>query len=157
MSLDSRVTSMNGAIIVELGADTVQALADEIADRLDTRLGRPARSQVNDESDGDHVLRSRPLTTKDVAAMLGRSAAWVRQHRHELGAITISQGPRPRLMFDPATVADRLTSRSESERSQAAQQPVATGLKRRRPRRTSGTNAELLPFRGSERLREDRA
>lgn len=92
-------------------------------------------------------------TTGRVAAELGRSAEWVRDHRVELGVVTTS-GRRPRLMFEAAAVRAWATAREGArgtgERSQATESPPT--LSPRRSRRASmGTAADLLPIRGESR------
>lgn len=91
----------------------------------------------------------RMWSTARVAAELGRSAEWVRDHRGELGVVTLT-GDRPRLLFDPARVCAWATAREVSERSQAAERPQ-TRPARRSGRASSGTGADLLPIRGGSR------
>jgi hypothetical protein len=45
------------------------------------------------------------LTARDVAALLNVDRSWVYAHARDLGAIHLGDGPRPRLRFDPTTVA----------------------------------------------------
>ena len=127
-------------VVVELDRRSIDALADAIAQRLRV------------ESD---PVPTRLLTTHEVAAQLGRTAAWVRQHRSELGAITIGDGVRPRLLFNPEEVAKRVAARSESERPQKPESLATARQTPCRPKRRSGTTTQLLPFPGSERLPED--
>ena len=74
----------------------------------------------------------------------------VRQHRHDLGAIVVGDGPRPRILFDPDQAAKSLTSRSVGERSQKPQSPVKSGQTANGRSIRSGRDVELLPFPGSE-------
>ena len=58
-------------------------------------------------------LLSRPepgplLTARDVAERFNVDRNWVYAHAVELGVIRIGTGPRPRLRFDAAVVAQRL-------------------------------------------------
>lgn len=77
-------------------------------------------------------------TTSRVAAELGRSAEWVRDHRDELGVVTTS-GARPCLMFDRAVVCAWATAREPP--TDVAPQP--TPQVRRRASRTT-SNVPLL-------------
>ena len=120
-------------VVVELDRRSIDALADAIAHRL--------------RAESDPVPR-RLLTTHEVAAQLGRTAAWVRQHRRELGAITIGDGVRPRLLFDPEEVAKRVAARSESESPEKPESPAVVGRTQGGPKRRSGTDVQLLPFPG---------
>lgn len=70
---------------------SLQALAQEVA-RL---LG------ADTEPDG-------LLTARQVAARFNVDRGWVYAHADELGVIHLGNGPRPRLRFDPAVVAQRL-------------------------------------------------
>jgi hypothetical protein len=56
--------------------------------------------------DGD----GRMLTAAEVAVRFNVERGWVYAHAEELGVIRIGDGPRPRLRFDPALVAQRLVS-----------------------------------------------
>ena len=49
----------------------------------------------------DPAPADRLLTVAEKAAELGRSHDWVREHRRELGAVTVGTGPKPRLFFPP--------------------------------------------------------
>jgi hypothetical protein len=51
------------------------------------------------------------LTARQVAARLNVDRGWVYSHAQELGVIRLGDGPRPRLRFDPAVVAQRVASR----------------------------------------------
>lgn len=133
---------MEPAQSMELGL--VEAIARRVVELL-----REAPAGVVDVGAGEPVL----WTTSRVAAELGFSAEWVRDHRGELGVITTS-GTRPRLMFEAAAVRAWATAREGArgtgERSQVAESPPV-----RRPRRprspSSGTGADLLPIRGESR------
>jgi hypothetical protein len=84
----------------------------------------------------------RLLSPSDVAARLGRSVAWVRDHRAELGVLPAS-GQRPRLWFTEAGI-EAYTRREQPEAKPA--KPVRAKPRRRgRP-----TGADLLPVKGRE-------
>lgn len=76
----------------------------------------------------------------EIARCFGVSRDWVYDHADELGAVRLGDGPKARLRFDPATVAERLGTPDErSEVRRAAS----------RPRRRSTSTVDLLPIRGS--------
>lgn len=85
-----------------------------------------------------------------VAAMLGVSRWWVYDHADELGAVRLGHGLRPRLRFDLERVAEAVTSRSGSARSDTPANPGQERKPARRRRPRSGTGPALLPIRGDE-------
>ena len=128
--------------MVELGPETIatlravitSAVADAITDTA------PATSVASAD---------RVLSAQEVALKYGHAPSWVRQHQKELGAIKVGAGVRPRLLFDPNTVAKALASRSESERPGRVAPPTVAGGGRSGRRRRSGTDVPLLPYKGS--------
>jgi hypothetical protein len=56
------------------------------------------------------VAGDAPLTAAEVADRLNVERSWVYGHADELGVIRLGDGPRPRLRFDPAIVAQRLVA-----------------------------------------------
>ena len=48
------------------------------------------------------------LTAAQVARRFGVTRSWVYAHADELGVVRLGDGPRPRLRFDPAIVAQVL-------------------------------------------------
>lgn len=78
-----------------------------------------------------------------VAAALGMSVEWVRDHADELGAERRGDGPRPRLRFDLEVAVERAAARSVSKRPEATDPSVPSAKRRRRP----SAEAELLPIR----------
>lgn len=82
----------------------------------------------------------RLLTAAQVAARFNVDRGWVYAHAEELGVVRLGSGPRPRLRFDPAIVAQRLvTSRGR----------IATA----RPSNTLRSDLPLLPINRSSRRR----
>jgi hypothetical protein len=71
---------------------------DRVAERVVARLG------------GGHDGR-RLLTAGQVAERVGVERSWVYAHAHELGVVRLGLGPRPRLRFDPAIVAQAMIAR----------------------------------------------
>ena len=74
----------------------------------------------------DHVTPL--LTAAEVAERFGVDRSWVYAHARELGVVQLGAGPRPRLRFDPAVIAQLLTPRAS---------PIAPGAARLLPIRTS--------------------
>lgn len=105
-----------------LDAATIRAIAHEVA-RV---LGR---------SGGDVLM-----TATEVATIFNVARSWVYEHAEELGVIRLGDGPRPRLRFDPAVVAQKLQARP------------AGGATQRLPDRLSA-GVSLLPVRPSPRRR----
>ena len=104
---------------------SLEAIAREVAQLL----GR-------DDQPGAHGL----LTARQVAARFNVERSWVSAHAGELGVIRIGQGPRPRLRFDPAVVAQHLLARP----ARTAAAPSASHV-------TAG--APLLPIKQSPQMR----
>ena len=68
------------------------------------------------------------LTAAEVAERFGVDRSWVYAHARELGVVQLGAGPRPRLRFDPAVIAQLLTPRAST---------VVPGTARLLPIRTS--------------------
>ncbi len=66
---------------------------------------------------------ARLLTTEEKAAELGRTAEWVRDHRQDLGVVSIGDGSRPRLYFPPGEVTVRCAD-STSQTGDSAARPT---------------------------------
>ena len=122
-----------------LSGPDLALLADLVAERVVERL-----RGVTGE-----VAGSRVLTSRQVAERLGRSTAWVREHRGELGQVP-GVGERPRLLFDAAAVEAWVTAREEVVKSRAAE-PASLLAPARRRRHASGSGVDLLPIRGDRR------
>lgn len=90
------------------------------------------------------LLRSQPqadslIDADELARRFAVSREWVYEHANELGAIRLGDGERPRLRFDPASVAERFAIR---------QTPIAQPSRRTPRRRSADSTAALLPIRG---------
>jgi len=72
----------------------------------------------------------------EVARRFNVSRQWVYEHAAALNAVRLGDGDRPRLRFDPNSVADRLNARPDR----------AVPPRRRAPRRPR-VRGELLPIR----------
>jgi hypothetical protein len=103
-------------VSVHLDAASVEAVARRVVELLDMR---------------ERLAGARWGDAHAVAAIVGRSAEWVRDHARELGGKPVGNGPRPRWTFDLEAARERGATLSSSKGSQAAT-PGATGLRRRR-------------------------
>jgi len=117
-----------------------EADVDAIARRVVELLGEP-----------DPAASAAALvwTTARVAAEIGMSEEWVRDHRDDLGALP-AKGERPRLLFDPAAVRAWATAREEGERS-PRRNPAPAKARRRAPAQRMSSGVDLLPIRGDRR------
>jgi hypothetical protein len=107
-------------------------LADLLADRLVERLGGVIPGQVE------------PLVDAvEIARLHGKSRSWVYEHAGELGAVRLGSGPRPRLGFARARVAERL---GRLDKPATASPPEPPKRRRQRAGRTT-TGAPLLHVR----------
>ena len=86
----------------------------------------------------------RLLTVAAVAQEFGVSTDWVYANAGRLGAIRLGSGPRARLRFERATIADRIAKVA----SHAARERSSQRAKRRRVLR-EGADGDLLPILGS--------
>lgn len=86
-------------VVVRLHPDTVERLATRVAAHVAQQL---------EHSPSIDQQRPGLLTAAEVSKWWGVHRSWVYQHAHELGAIPIGTGERPRLRFDPEQVALRL-------------------------------------------------
>jgi hypothetical protein len=82
------------------------------------------------------------IDTRETARRLGVSADYVREHADELGAVRLGGGPKPRLRFDPTTIAEQLKPLPKATPIQEPSPP------RRRSRSATQPRGELLPIRG---------
>ena len=114
---------------LELLADLV---AERLAARLDARSGSAPAELVS---------------AADVARRFGVSAEWVRDHADELRVVRLGDGPRPRLRFDVAKVADRLAACSPSEGSETPD-PAPRRRSPLRARPATASERPLLPVEG---------
>lgn len=118
---------------MKLDRDDVEAVARRVAEILEERgLAAPAGHEM--------------INAEEVARRFGVKAAWVRRNADRLGAIRLGSGARPRLRFDPETVAATLSVRDGGETSRHLGTGSTTGPepRRRRPART-GRAGQLPP------------
>ncbi len=87
---------------------------------------------------------TRLLSATQLAQHLGLSRAWIYQHAHELGAIQLGAGSKPRLRFDLTTAK---TALARTDHKHSTLPDPAPPRPRRRPGKT--TDTALLPIHGS--------
>ncbi|MEK6272456.1 MAG: hypothetical protein AABM42_07385 [Actinomycetota bacterium] len=79
-------------------APKMDALAEALAPLVVEQLARPVADRVveflRESGEGPRML-----STREVAARVGRSPDWVYVHQQELGVVPLGKGPRPRLGF----------------------------------------------------------
>jgi len=80
------------------------------------------------------------LTARQVAIRFNVDRSWVYAHADELGVVRLGHGPRPRLRFDAAVVAQRLLAHRGRTVAPTPSPQVNTGT-------------PLLPIRPSRRRR----
>jgi hypothetical protein len=116
----------------QMDPEDLANLADMVASRVLDALGESAVPKLID--------------AQTVGRQFGISPDWVRGNADRLGAVRLGEGPRPRLRFDPAVVAERLNARSGGGRSNGSEMAPD----RQVPRRSdsgAGNNPGLLPVR----------
>ena len=119
--------------------DALDRLAELIADRVAARLGglTPGRAQPE------------PLVdAAEIARLHGKARSWVYEHAGELGAVRLGSGPRPRLAFSPARVAEQLAT-LDKPATAPTPEPAPPRRRRQRASRTA-TGAPLLHVRSHE-------
>jgi hypothetical protein len=110
--------------------DALNRLADLLAERLAVRLS------------GLTPARAEPLVdAAEIARLHSKTRSWVYEHAGELGAVRLGSGPRPRLAFSPARVAEQL---EKVDKPAPARLPEAP--QRRRGRQRSGRTASGSPL-----------
>jgi hypothetical protein len=122
--------------------DALDRLADLVADRLAARLGGLTPGPDRPEPMVDAA---------EIARLHGKTRSWVYEHAGELGAVRLGSGPRPRLAFSPARVAERL---ERVDKPATAPLPEAPPRRRRRQRAgRTASGAPLLHVRSLDRRR----
>ena len=117
--------------------DALDRLADLLAERLAVRLS------------GLAPARPEPLVdAAEIARLHGKTRTWVYEHAGELGAVRLGSGPRPRLGFSPARVAEQLET-VDTPAITPLPEPAPPRRRRQRASRTA-TGAPLLHVRSNE-------
>jgi hypothetical protein len=117
---------------VRLDAASVEAVARRVAELINAPR--------------EHHHPGRLLTAAEVANWWSVARDWVYAHAEELGALRIGAGSRPRLRFEPKTVAERIGALG----ARAARRPERRARKPRRRSRVG--SAQLLPIHAEAEL-----
>lgn len=130
--------------VVRLAEETIDQLAERVADLLDARRTDPPATDPTPSASG-------LLSASDVSRWWGVERGWVYQHADQLGAIRLGTGRRPRLRFDPERVRHAM-----GDPPTDADKPAPRSARvRRKPRaggscRTTADSHELLPIHGEQ-------
>jgi len=119
----------------ELTPEAIEQIAHRVAELL--------RHDPSDGAASTPGMSARLVDASQLARQLGLTRAWVYEHANELGAITLGDGPRPRLRFDPEIAAQALHARQRTE--PARPQPASDATRPGRPRRRPPSTVPLLP------------
>ena len=114
-----------------LSAESVEAIARRV---VELQRGEPSSTDAD------------LLTADEVARRLGVTRGWVYDHAAELGRVKLGDGPRARLRFPAAAIAERLEGAPASARADDRSERPAPGGQRRR--RSQLPRNDLLPIRG---------
>jgi hypothetical protein len=110
---------------IMLAPGQLEQLADLIADRL-----------REDQAPASASSRGGLVDVHELAALLDVSTSWVYQHAHELGAVRLGSGSRPRLRFDPETARQAMccssSKQSHAESGSTTDDPPSPRARRRR-------------------------
>lgn len=115
---------------------TTTTLADVLAE---LRLLRAELHELRQSTATTTQPRARLVTATELAAELGVSRDWIYQHRDDLGAVRIGDGPKARLRFDIDAARQAIGARS-----QASGQPQTHAAPRRRSKPSRQTGAGLI-------------
>ncbi len=119
------------------------ALVDAVAQRVLELLAEQ----------GTPPARSRLVSAGELAQLLGVSREYVYEHRDELGARAVGDGPRPRLRFDVEEAVAAATRRRTGGRSQAADAPAGAGQSTTHAGARPAATGPLLPYAGQNGAR----
>lgn len=123
------LTLRRGLVIPDLTSEEVEEIRRQLDEEIDAEVA--AREE---RADAEALIDA-----SEMARRLGRSRDFVYDHADELGAIRYGDGPRSRLLFDPANL------RAPSPPAVALPQESPSPRRRRRPQRSTG---KLLEVRG---------
>ncbi len=122
-------------------------LTPETIEQIARRVTQLLREPTEHHASEPHAGSQQPtglLTATQLAHKLGVNRSWVYQNAHKLGAITLGNGPKPRLRFDPQTTTTILTANNTPT---AAAVPAAKRTSQRgRPRKQAPPTVPLLPI-----------
>jgi hypothetical protein len=112
----------------ELTPDAIEQVAQRVVQLLRHEQTLPAGAP-----DGSQPTPARLLTAEQLARHLGVTRAWVYENATQLGAIPLSDGPRPRLRFDLTTATQAFQGRRRhNESAVVSDQPRPRPTRRRR-------------------------
>jgi hypothetical protein len=114
----------------------LEALADALAPLIAERVAEELTDLLADQAGADASL----IDATEVAKRYGVTRYYVYAHAAELGAVRMGDGPRARLRFDPARVAEALDAPTHKPK------PRSNGAQR-----TARPEVELLPIREAPR------
>jgi hypothetical protein len=140
MTAQSRQTADVGGI----PATALDALADEIAGRLEARLGPRLALVAATEAVSEASPAARYWSAGQIAGHYGVTVGFVYQHADELGCVRLGGGRRARLRFDPDIVRERWAGLGEVTPEVAPQRRAPT--RKRRVRAGRERSVELLEF-----------
>ncbi len=130
MTATTAATATSGPDSTGYDDDALDRLADRLAERLAVRLSSLAHG------------RAEPLVdAAEIARLHGKTRTWVYEHAGELGAVRLGSGPRPRLAFSPARVAEQLEKVDKPTTA-----PLPKTSQRRRHRQLAGRTASGAPL-----------
>jgi hypothetical protein len=111
----------------ELTPEAIEAIAQRVAELLGREGSTP--------SDWNGGVAGELVDASELARRFALTRWWVYDHANELGAVTLGDGPRPRLRFDPEIAAQVLRARRRTAASDSAQPNGGRGpgRPRRRP------------------------
>ena len=130
--------------VVRLADETIDQLAERVADLLDARGSVPPARDPTPSGSG-------LLSASDVSRWWGVERGWVYQHADQLGVIRLGTGRRPRLRFDP----ERVRQAMGDPLTDADRPSPRAARARRKPRvggscRSTSDSRELLPIHGEQ-------
>jgi hypothetical protein len=121
----------------ELTPQAIEQIAQRVAELLGERGEHPGTGR-------ERPTPARLLDATQLARHLGVTRTWVYEHADELGAVTLGDGPRPRLRFDPAIATAALHKRRQGPNT-AGRRPAGEAPWPGRPRRRAPSTVPLLP------------
>ena len=138
-----------------LDAQDIEAIARRVLELQGEKLFAPAPPALDLDTLADAVVEriqshapARPALVDAVtlARHLGMSRAWCYEHRAELGAVTIGDGPKARLRFNLDVALAAFQRLQPDAPSASAQPPKPKPARRRR----STSSVPLLPIAGEK-------
>jgi hypothetical protein len=114
--------------VIDLSPDAVDAIAERVVELLR----------------GEPVSGTDLVDAAEIASRFGVSRDYVYAHAERLGAVRLGDGPKARLRFDPATVAEALAAPRVTAGNASPARP------RRQRRHAQAGGVDLLPVRGRQ-------